>query len=756
MRGWHRGHLIWPIVSGVTVAAELHSLALKKNIGKADGLLHSLVPRAQCFCLYGPGKDCIWSSDGAEDSEIENFVTGLPDQLVADHGESEEVIRRTMSSGRTIIAFPVFADRGNRLGILIVLFSKNAGKSASLNPSRLKSILQPAIEMIGERLVVDARLKQAEHRKAEIEKELDLVYKVDEKIHGAKTRHSSLAQLIGQSGRFLGIKYSVLLIPNKRIRISATHSSWKNVNRKVVDRYLVTQLLPKLEGQRKPVIFQIPAVEGSNDAAQHGYKALLSPLIDSQGNVEGILAQLGRVDKSGFSRIDRRFMEHIVRKIGYVIERSFDSMTGFMNRSGFEDQLHESWGDLKPDGDAHQLIYFDLDNLQLVNDRFSREAGDEVIMRFARLLEEDLPKSGVLSRLTGDDFCMLLTHADTDTALEFAQNIREKGEALRYLEGDKSLQITMSIGIAELTLASGDYGNALTTARMACEAAKDHGRDRIEIYDECNQSIVRRYDDMQLVAEIQQAIDGQGFELFAQPISCLTGETNNPRFEVLLRMTDSAGDQVPTKALFSAAERYRMMPQIDRWVVSATIARLAEVGAFVDGHAAIFSINLSGQSLGDDDILEFIEDEIGQSGLPSESLCFEITESAAVSNLNKAQSFIDRLRYLGCGISLDDFGAGLSSFAYLKNFSVDTLKIDGGFIHDITENRISESMVAAITQVAKVMDLQTVAEFVETEKTRELVTKLGVDYAQGHIIGKPIELDTVLADLSDLTKSSTG
>ena len=252
------------------MAAELHSLALKKKIGKADGLLHSLVPRAKCFCFYGPEKNCVWSSDGAEDGEIDNFVTDLPDQRMAGRGESEGLIRRTLSSGRTIIAFPVFADRGSWLGILIVLFSKNAGKSASLNPSGLKSILQPAIEMIGERLVVDARLQQAEHRKAEIERELDLLYKVDEKIHGAKTRHSSLAQLIGQSGRFLGIKYSVLLIPNKRIRISATHSSWKNVNRKVVDRYLVEQLLPKLEGQRKPVVFRIPAVEGSDDAAEHG------------------------------------------------------------------------------------------------------------------------------------------------------------------------------------------------------------------------------------------------------------------------------------------------------------------------------------------------------------------------------------------------------------------------------------------------------------------------------------------------------
>ena len=736
---------------------DLHNLTAKKNIGKAASLLHSLVPRAQCFCFYDQDKACVWSSDGAEDYEIDSFVAELPDEIIADLGKDHEILRRTLSSGRTVLVLPVDGDDKDRLGILVVLFSKNAGKSASFNPSLLKNILEPAVELIGEGLIVGSKLAQAEGHSERVEKELELVYEVDEKIHGARTRHSSLAQLVGQSGRYLGINYSVLLIPSKRIRISATHSSWKTVNRKVLDRYLVEQLLPRLEGHRKPVIFQIPAVEGADDAAEHGYQALLSPLLDSQGNVEGILAQLGRVDRSEFSRNDRRFMSHIVRKVEYVIEQSFDAMTGLMNRAGFEAQLHESWKALKSKkDDAHQLIYFDLDNLQLVNDTFGREAGDEVIMRFSRLLEQDLPKSGVLSRLTGDDFCILLTHADSDAALDYANGIREKGETLRYLEGDRSLQITMSVGIAEFIHQSGDGGSALTTARMACESAKEHGRDRIEIFDEQNLSIVRRYDDMQLVAEIQQAIDGDGFELLAQPIICLTGKSDNPRYEVLLRMPDSDGEKVPTKALFSAAERYRMMPQIDRWVVSRTIAKLAEVSEFVTDQDALFAINLSGQTLGDDDILEFIEEEIAQSGLPASSLCFEITESAAVSFLNKAQAFIDHLRGLGCRISLDDFGAGLSSFAYLKNFNVDTLKIDGSFIQDISENRISESMVAAISQVAKVMNLETVAEFVETEDTRKLILELGVDYAQGHLVGKPVAIESVLSDLSDQTKSSSG
>jgi len=735
--------------------ADLHNLQTRKNIGKAKGLLHSLVPRAQCFCFYDVQRNCVWSSDGADDYETDNFIADLPDEIIAGLDVESEIVRRTLNSGRTLLVLPVHGEEDSRLGLLIAVFSRNAGKSSSFNPSLIKNILAPAVDMIGEGLLLGQRLQEAETQNADTEKELTLVYEVDEKIHGVSRSHAGLAQLVGQSGRFLGIAYSVLLIPGKRIRVSATHSSWKNVNRKVLDRYLIDHMLPKLEGHRWPVVFEIPGVEGANGAAEQGYQTLLCPLMDKHGNLEGVLAQLGRVNQAEFSKAERRFMAHIVRKVEYVIERSFDSMTGLMNRAGFEAQLQESAKSLDDSTGPHQLIYLDLDNLQLVNDTFGREAGDAVIIRFARMLEEDLSRNAVVSRLTGDDFCILLTHSSGEHALELAGQIREKGSVLRYLEGDKSLQVTMSIGVAEFSSRAGDEGRALTTARMACEGAKEHGRDRIEVYDDQNLSMIRRHDDMQLVTQIQQAIDGDGFELLAQPITRLKKGKDSPRYEILLRMKDGDDEYIPTQALFSAAERYRLMPQIDRWVTSATITKLAEYDTTIAAAGANFSINLSGQSLSDDDILEFIDEEISASGVPAERLCFEVTESAAVSNLNKAQAFIDALRHRGCRISLDDFGAGLSSFAYLKNFNVDTLKIDGSFIRDITENRISESMVAAITQVAKVMELETVAEYVGNEKTRKLIMKLGVDYAQGHGVGKPQLLDETLEQLAADAKSST-
>jgi diguanylate cyclase (GGDEF)-like protein len=427
-----------------------------------------------------------------------------------------------------------------------------------------------------------------------------------------------------------------------------------------------------------------------------------------------------------------------------------------MNRSGFEAQLHESMKSLTDSDDDHQMIYLDLDNLQLVNNTFGREAGDEVIIRFAQMLEDVLSKNAVATRLAGDEFAILLTHSTVEQALDMTTAVRGKGEQLRYLQGDKSLQVTVSIGVASFDAKASDVADVLTAARIACDSAKDHGRDRVEVYDQENQSIIRRYDDMHLVSEIQKTLDADGLELQAQPIVSLTDNDDHSHFEILLRMKDSKGHKVSSDAFFSAAERYQLMPQIDRWVVSTTLSKLGEYAEYLKATGASFAINLSGQSLGDDEILKFIEEEIESSGVPAASLCFEVTESAAVSNLNKAQAFIDALRKRGCSFSLDDFGAGLSSFAYLKNFQVDTLKIDGSFIRDITENRISESMVAAITQVAKVMNLKTVAEYVESQKTMSLIKKIGVDFAQGYAIGKPMAVDDVLQTLTRETQSSTG
>lgn len=736
------------------MSAEVERVVASEIVAHAEGLLQSLVPRAQSFSYYDRTRACAWSSDGTDDFEIENHIAELPDGVLSGADPEAQFLRHTLPSGRTLLILTVRAER-DAMGVLVVVFSKNDGKSSRFNPDDLKTVLLPSVRLLGASLHLNQQFGIEASRAEEAMRELKLVYQIDEKIHGTSKSHSGLAQLVGQSGRFLGIAYSVLLLPTKRIRISATHSSWKNVNRRVLDKYLIDSLYPKLKGHRSPVIFEVPAVPGSDNIADQGYQTMVCPLVDRLGNLEGILAQLGRTSRQPFLPSHSRFMAHIVRKVEYVIEQSFDVMTGLMNRAGFDAQLDEAMKSLDGREDAHQILYFDLDNLQLVNDTFGHDAGDAVITRFAQLLEGNLPNNAVATRLTGDDFAILMSHSTLDDALSLTALIRDDSASLRYLQGDRSLQITFSAGVAALDRATEEAGEALTAARLACDSAKDHGRDRVEVYDQDNQSIVRRYDDMHLVAEIQKTLDADGFELMAQPIVSLSKPQPYHRYEILLRMKDSAGNKISSSSFFSAAERYQLMPQIDRWVVSTTVGQLAGHAETLRNTGISFAINLSGQSLGDDAILNFVEDEIESSGIPASSLRFEVTESAAVSNRAKAQGFIDALRERGCRFSLDDFGAGLSSFAYLKNFKVDTLKIDGSFIRDITKNRISESMVAAITQVAKVMELETVAEYVESDKARALITKLGVDYGQGHAFGKPMPLRDVLAGLTGIPRKST-
>lgn len=736
------------------MAPDANDVATGESLEIAKALLQSQVPRARCFSFYDPAGTCIWNSEGADDFEVDNYISELPEAVLTGSDPDSILLRRTLASGRTLLILVVTGELNKSLGLLVAVFSKNDGKASSFDPQSLKKALGPVARLLGENMLLRESLGIAKARAEEAEQELKLVYQVDEKIHGTSRSHASLAQLVGHSGRFLGIAYSVLLMPPKRIRISATHSSWKNVNRKALDKYLIETLFPSLEGKRAPVIFEVPPISGSDNIADQGYQTMICPLVDRMGNVEGILAQLGRVNAEPFRASHIRFMSHIVRKVEYVIEQSFDAMTGLMNRTGFEAQLQESVTALTGGADAHQVIYFDLDNLQLVNDTFGQEAGDQVIARFGQMIEGHLPRNGVATRLTGDDFAVLLTHSTLGDAMELTARIRDDGDKLRYLEGDKSLQVTVSIGIAALDSRSSSEKDVLTAARIACDSAKDHGRDRVEVYDQDDQSIVRRYDDMHLVAEIQRTLDGDEFELMAQPIEPLKKRGQANRYEILLRMKDSRGNKISSKSFFSAAERYQIMPAIDRWVVSESLERIGKYAEWIRGTDVVFAINLSGQSLGDDEILNFIENEIDSSGVPAEAICFEVTESAAVSNRAKAQAFIDELRQRGCRFSLDDFGAGLSSFAYLKSFKVDTLKIDGSFIRDITENRISESMVAAITQVAKVMGLETVAEYVESRQSKALVTKLGVDYAQGHVIGKPAPLQETLLKLAEARQST--
>ena len=314
--------------------------------------------------------------------------------------------------------------------------------------------------------------------------------------------------------------------------------------------------------------------------------------------------------------------------------------------------------------------------------------------------------------------------------------------------GDSRLHVSISIGVATLDTTSGELSHSLAAAETACKAAKDRGRNRVEVYKSQDVSLVRRFADINIAGQLRAAIDAGRLQLYSQlivPFAC----AENPRthFELLLRMVDEDGRTVGPDRFLSAANRYQLMPEIDRWVINQAIELLKPQAELLAGQTVSFAINFSGQSLNDESFVDFLLERIRSSGIDPGVFTFELTENATIANIARAESLIRRLRDLGCGVALDDFGTGLSSLAYLRQLPVTMLKIDGSFVRDILKDPRAESMVRAIAQLARSLSLTTVAEYVETDEIRTRVATLGVDYGQGFAIGRPSPLVELLSEL---------
>jgi EAL domain-containing protein (putative c-di-GMP-specific phosphodiesterase class I) len=340
--------------------------------------------------------------------------------------------------------------------------------------------------------------------------------------------------------------------------------------------------------------------------------------------------------------------------------------------------------------------------------------------------------------------------ADTaiDAAEKFLNGICRNVNALDYRHEDKRLSLSLSVGVASVPGTKYPLSHALATAEVACKAAKDRGRGRVEAYHDADHSIVRRYEELAIVGTLRDALASDRFRMEAQPIAQLVGGDGKPRrFELLLRMIDASGENVAPDKFLSAAERYQLATDIDRWVVQYVLEILSSVAPALQTMGAHFAINLSGQSIGDEQFPGFLESKLREYSLPPSLLSFEITETAAVANIVRAEVLIRRLQEFGHDIALDDFGRGLSSLTYLKSLSVSDLKIDGGLVRDLAGNARSQAMVNAIVQLAQAMKLRTTAECVESEAILATCTRLAVDFGQGFAIGRPRPLETVLQEL---------
>jgi Amt family ammonium transporter len=443
-----------------------------------------------------------------------------------------------------------------------------------------------------------------------------------------------------------------------------------------------------------------------------------------------------------------RIAEVLAKRATSIIQAQYDSSTGLMTRQAFERQASALLGSAVKSPSAHTILYLDIDRLHVINETFGMHVGDDVIVSVAECMARSLPAGALSARISGDRLAALIPDSQMDAAAIVAEKIRAAAAAIVPRAGQGSFEVSVCIGVAPIGRSDNPLAHALATAEIACKAAKDRGRDRVEIFQDSDQSIIRRHTDILVIGKLRDALDSDSFRLDAQPILPLRANYGRPRFELLIRMLGDRGEIIPPSKFLSAAERYQLMPTVDRWVVRRACQLLGEHSASVGEDIARFAINLSGQSLQDESFLEFVIDQIKSSRLPPGVLCFELTETATIGNMAKAQNFMRSLQDLGCQFALDDFGTGVSSLAYLKDLSVNYLKIDGSFVRDAITNSRSESMIKAIAQLAKVMCMETIAEYVETDALRVRMADLGVDYGQGFAMGKAQPLEDLLRELA--------
>ena len=461
------------------------------------------------------------------------------------------------------------------------------------------------------------------------------------------------------------------------------------------------------------------------DGSEIAIEDSAAPIRNQQGEIIGVVLVFHDVTEA----------RKLTQQLNYLARH--DTLTNLINRYEFEVRLARVIEQAREKRSQHALLYMDLDQFKIVNDTCGHTAGDELLRQVSTLLQSHMRQRDTLARLGGDEFAVLLEYCTPDEASQIARKLCDAVRDYNFVWEGSRFNVGVSIGLVPINRQSDGLAALMSLADSACFSAKESGRNRVHSYEEDAETVANRHGEMRWVSRINYGLEHNRFVLFGQSIAETTAEYNTDRHcELLLRMHDDNGEIVLPGAFLPAAERYNLMPKLDRWVVEESLGWLSSSNQVAE-RLDMCSINLSGHSVGDSKFLQFVLDAVNASGVSPEKICFEITETVAVVNLTLATHFIRTLKNIGCRFALDDFGSGMSSFLYLKNLPVDFLKIDGGFVKDIVDDPMGFALVKSINDIGHVMGMRTIAEFVENEEVLFKLKGMGVDYVQGYHVGKP-------------------
>ncbi len=467
---------------------------------------------------------------------------------------------------------------------------------------------------------------------------------------------------------------------------------------------------------------------GKSSGEERAIELAASPLRNHDGELIGAVVLMHDVTE----------LRGLHRQMSY--QATHDALTGLVNRREFERRLDEA-ADAARRGEAtHMLCYLDLDRFKIVNDTSGHLAGDSMLREVAKLLREAVRDSDTVARLGGDEFGLLLVGCPLDKARQIADDVCRSIATYRFVWHDRVFNIGVSIGLIEIGREAGSVEQLLAAADSACYVAKKEGAGRVSVYSARDEALARNSGEIEWLQKLQSALKEERFTLYYQPIvSAYGADTDGPSMEVLLRMIDESGAEIAPGEFVAAAERYRLMASVDRWVVQNTLGALSR-NAFQLARDRSLAINISGQTLGDPLFLEFVVECLDQTGVSPDQVCFEIAESAVIGNIEHARRFVGVLHGMGCKFTIDDFGSGVGSFSSLKNLPLDYLKLDGSFMRNLARDSVSQTMVTAMIKLARTLNFKIIAEQVEDSAALEAARKMGVDYVQGYVIARPAKL----------------
>jgi diguanylate cyclase (GGDEF)-like protein len=714
-------------------------------------LLRALLPRMNSLAVFNALGELHWSSE----MSVEPALTALVPKTIR-KAESEPAVNgeQCMAGSEPTYLFWLRRDDGTvpatPFAVVAITFKPASGDAEQRAFSLVQALVKPGIECLRRELMARDKILNLNSSLLAQDNDLDMLLSITGGTDNKPESAGDFKAIVNRATEHLKVGLSALIVPEKGIalvQVSAESPIDTAILAKA-HRHLLSMAQMR---HKATIVNRMVLAVGS---ASNAYRVLVCPVLRADGNTMGVLALFRNESEPEFTPHYARLTELLASRVAAIIGHSYDALTSLLTRPAFEQRVGGALqeGAVTGNGTATgtqrcwSALSIDINRMHVINDNYGMHMGDRVIAQLGELIRTRLPPGAIAARISGDRFAILLPAALQDAA-KFAEALRAGAEDLAAVFGDGKMPVSVSIGVSAVDARSKEFVHAFAAAETACKAANDRGRNRVELYQEADESIVRRFTDINLVADLRAAIAEDRLELNAQLIVPLGNHDGPPHFEILLRMIGENGEIVGPDHFMSAAHRYQLMPTLDRWVIKHALEILTPHAELLRSSQIVFAINFSGQSLQDADFTEHVARMIESSGLNPSNLCFELTESAAIGNLNRAEVLMRRLRKLGCNIALDDFGTGLSSLAYLRTLPIGMLKIDGSFVRDVCKDSRAESMVQTIAQLARAMSLTTVAEYVETDEIRTRITALGVDYGQGFAIGRPVPLVDVVAEL---------